>query len=82
MDRWKIFISLDKIETVNKLCKICDKYDFDINVEYGRYVIDAKSILGVMSLLGNIVKIVPITSDDNEIDKLYIEMEDIGAYIV
>ena len=82
MDRRKIFISLDKIETVNKLCKICDKYDFDINVEYGRYVIDAKSILGVMSLLGNIVKIVPITSDDNEIDKLYIEMEDIGAYIV
>ena len=82
MKKWDIFISLEKFETISEFCKICDKYDFDINVEYGRYVIDAKSILGVTSLAGKIVRVVPITDDQNEITMFYWEIEKVGAYFV
>lgn len=82
MNTWNIFISLEKLETVNELCNICSGYDFDVNAEYGRYVIDAKSILGVTSLLGKIVKIIPIIDDETKISEFYQKIENIGAYIV
>lgn len=60
-----IFLNLDKLETAGKLTKICEKYSkyMGIDVTYGRYIIDGCSILGVTSLLGNIVKLKPRTDD-------------------
>lgn len=43
----KIYLRHDEInEFVNKACKC----DFDIDISYNRYIVDAKSILGVMAL--------------------------------
>lgn len=43
-------IMLSTIEDVRKFVAAAGKCDFDIDVFYNRIIIDAKSILGVMSL--------------------------------
>lgn len=77
-----IFIHIDSLETVNHLVKICDKYNqHDIDVVYGRHVVDARSYLGVCSLLGKIVKIMPITDDQLFINFIARELKEIGAWV-
>lgn len=41
---------LSKVEDARELVSTASKCDFDIDVYYNRIVVDAKSILGVMSL--------------------------------
>lgn len=79
-----LFLKLDTLEMANKLCEICDKYKecMDVDIIYGRQLIDGRSILGVVSLLGHIVKIKPVTSDENIIREFSDEIERIGAYKV
>lgn len=43
-------ISLTTIDDVKKFVNIVSKYDFDVDLTSGRYVIDAKSIMGIFSL--------------------------------
>ncbi|MFT8888033.1 HPr family phosphocarrier protein [Ethanoligenens sp.] len=43
-------ISLSTIDDVKKFVNIVSKYDFEIDLTSGRYVIDAKSIMGIFSL--------------------------------
>lgn len=44
--------------SAKKLVSICEKYeDADIDVLYGRQIIDGKSILGVISLMGRMVSL-------------------------
>lgn len=57
-----------KIETLTdaqNLVNVCSKYPFNIEVIYREQTLDAKSILGVSSLLGHYVSIIP-TTDDKE----------------
>ena len=75
------FLKLDSLETANELSMICDRYkeNMDVDIIYGRQVIDGRSVLGVVSLLGHIVKIIPVTND-NATKNFYNEIEKIGAY--
>ena len=77
-----IFIKLDNLETVNKLVNICTKYKEHtyIDVIYGRYTLDGCSVLGVASLIGNIVKIKPNTDDVLLLEYLCRDLEEIGAW--
>ncbi len=43
-------IKLSKPEDARELVSTASKCDFDIDVYYNRVIVDAKSILGVMSL--------------------------------
>ena len=43
-------ISLNSIDKVKSFVNIISKYDFDFDLISGRYVIDAKSIMGIFSL--------------------------------
>ena len=43
-------IRLNTIDDANNFVKVIDKYEYDIDAVYGRYVIDAKSIMGLLSL--------------------------------
>lgn len=43
-------ISLKSIDNVKDFVNIVNKYDFDVDLVSGRYVIDAKSIMGIFSL--------------------------------
>lgn len=77
-----IFLKLDTLETANELSKICERYkeDMDVDIIYGRQVIDGRSVLGVVSLLGNIIKIAPITKDEKLMSIFFDEIKGIGAY--
>ncbi len=43
-------ISLDSIDKVKSFVNIISKFDCDFDLVSGRYVIDAKSIMGIFSL--------------------------------
>ena len=70
-------ILIGSIENGKKLSKIANKFEQDIDIVTGRYIIDAKSILGIFSLnLWNPVTIV-LHSDDQEVVKSFIsELKD------
>jgi len=47
----KVFnIQLKSINDVKDFVNISNKYDFDIDLTSGRYIVDAKSIMGIFSL--------------------------------
>ena len=43
-------IMLKSINDVKDFVNIVSKYDFDIDLSSGRYIVDAKSIMGIFSL--------------------------------
>lgn len=43
-------VLLNSINDVKNFVNIVSKYDFDIDLSSGRYVVDAKSIMGIFSL--------------------------------
>ena len=45
-----VSISLNSIDKVKAFVNDISKYDFDFDLVSGRYVIDAKSIMGIYSL--------------------------------
>ena len=48
MDKFNIM--LDSISSVKDFVNAVNKYDFDVDLTSGRYVVDAKSIMGIFSL--------------------------------
>lgn len=78
-----VLINLDCLETASKLVSICEKYkdQMDMDVIYGRYIIDACSILAVTSLVGNIVKVDANTSDNSLLDSLKSDIVSIGGWL-
>ncbi len=59
-------VSLKSINAVKDFVNIVNKYDFDVDLTSGRYVVDAKSIMGIFSLdLAKPIK-VDVYSDDCE----------------
>ena len=42
-------VQLNTIDRVKRFVKICDNYEEDIDLGSGRYIIDAKSIMGIFS---------------------------------
>lgn len=77
-----VLINLDCLETASKLVSVCEKYkdQMDMDVIYGRYIIDACSILAVTSLVGNIVKVQANTSDNSLLDSLESDIVSIGGW--
>lgn len=59
-------IQLKSINDVKDFVNIVNKYDFDVDLSSGRYIVDAKSIMGIFSLdLSKPIK-VEVHSDDCE----------------
>ncbi|MBD9002273.1 MAG: HPr family phosphocarrier protein, partial [Coprococcus catus] len=49
-------IVLNNVEAAKEFVKAASECDFDIDVRYNRFLVDAKSILGVLSMdLGQIL---------------------------
>ena len=46
----KIKVLLGSINDVKKFVNVVSKYDFDVDLTSERYVVDAKSIMGIFSL--------------------------------
>ena len=68
-------ILLNSINDIKAFVNIVCKYSFDVDLTSGRYVVDAKSIMGIFSLdLSNTIK-VDIHSDDADADAFVKEIE-------
>jgi phosphocarrier protein HPr len=71
-------ILLKSINDVKDFVNIVNKYDFDVDLTSGRYIVDAKSIMGIFSLdLSKPIK-VEVHSDNpdefiNEIKSIIVE---------
>ena len=68
----KVTVSLASINDVKSFVNIVSKYDFDVDLISGRYVVDAKSIMGIFSLdLSKPIDVEVITDDcDSFIDEI------------
>ena len=65
---------LSSINNVKDFVNVVSKYDFEVDLTSGRYVVDAKSIMGIFSLdLSQPIK-VEVHSDD--CDKFMEELKD------
>ncbi|NMB95092.1 MAG: HPr family phosphocarrier protein [Clostridiaceae bacterium] len=57
-------IMLRSITDVKDFVNIVNKYDFDVDLSSGRYIVDAKSIMGIFSLdLSKPIKLEAYTDD-------------------
>ncbi len=67
-------ILLNSMNDVRIFVNIVNKYEFDVDLTSGRYVVDAKSILGIYSLdLSKAIR-VDIHCDDERADKFIAEI--------
>ncbi len=65
-------IMLSSINDVKDFVNIVNKYDYDVDLTSGRYVVDAKSIMGIFSL--DLAKPVLMEIHGDKATDLYEEM--------
>lgn len=67
------FLMLNSINDVKDFVNIVSRYDFDVDLTSGRYVVDAKSIMGIFSL--NLSKPIKVEVHSDNCDKFLSELE-------
>ena len=65
-------LMLSSINDVKDFVNIVAKYDFDVDLTSGRYVVDAKSIMGIFSL--DLMSAITLTAHTDNSDKLFLEL--------
>jgi len=66
-------IKLSSIEDVRNFVNIVSKYEMDIDLASGRYVVDAKSIMGIFSL--DLLKPIKLTAHSEDPAELLAEIK-------
>ena len=73
-------ISLNSIDKVKSFVNAITQFEFDFDLISGRYVIDAKSIMGIFSLdLSKPIDLAIHTHSEDEVDSI---MEILKPYLV
>lgn len=57
--------------------KICNEFEEDIDVKYGRYTIDAKSVMGVLSMPLDKDFTIVMHTDSKEVENHFKELIDL-----
>ena len=74
-----ILVNLSESQQIKNFVSVISKYSFDIDLCSGRYVVDAKSILGIFSLdLSKPIELQIFSDDNAEIEKF---MADIAPFL-
>ena len=68
---------LSSINDVKDFVNIVSKYDLDVDLTSGRYVVDAKSIMGIFSL--DLSKPIKVEVHSDDCDKF---MEELDKFII
>ena len=71
------YIKLSTIEDIRKFVDIVTRQDYDIDLSSGRYVVDAKSIMGIFSL--DLMNKILLTAQTDNVEDL---KKELAAYIV
>ncbi len=75
----KVMVNLSASQQIKEFVNILSKYSFDMDLRSGKYLVDAKSILGIFSLdLSKPVELELLTDNEEEINKF---MADIKPFI-
>lgn len=69
-------VSLSSINDVKNFVNVVTKYDYEIDLTSGRYVVDAKSIMGIFSL--DLTKPIKVEAHGEDCSGL---LADLAAYI-
>lgn len=72
-----VTIKLSTIEDVRRFVAIAAKFDSDIDLASGRYIVDAKSIMGIFSL--DLLNPITLTAKGEDSDKV---IEAVKEFIV
>ena len=73
-------VVLNEIDKVKAFVNTVNKYPFDVEIRSGRYIIDAKSVMGVFSIdLSKPVKVCVNIDDENAIKKLEKELRKLNV---
>jgi phosphotransferase system HPr-like phosphotransfer protein len=67
-------IKLNSINHVKTFVNTVNKYDFDVDLTSGRYVVDAKSIMGIFSL--DLSKPIKVEVYSDEVEDFMKEMQE------
>lgn len=65
-------IKLASIQDVREFVEIVTRYDIEIDLCSGRYVVDAKSIMGIFSL--DLMSAITLNAHTDNSDKLFSEL--------
>lgn len=65
-------IRLESIQDVRKFVDIVTRYDMEVDLSEGRYVVDAKSIMGIFSL--DLMKPITLTAQGENCDALFADL--------
>ena len=65
-------IKLTSIQDVREFVEIVTRYDIEIDLCSGRYVVDAKSIMGIFSL--DLMSAITLNAHTDNSDKLFSEL--------
>ena len=77
MDKNTCVIKLNSIEKVKNFVSRVSTFDCDVDILYGRYIIDGKSLMSIFSLdLMNSLKVMIHTDDYDELKRFFKMMED------
>lgn len=65
------YVLLNSVNKVNKFTKIVDNIEEDVDIKGGRYIVNAKSILGIFSLnLAEPLELIIHTEDEDRINQI------------
>ena len=73
----EIKILLSSINDVKKFVNVVSKYDFDVDLTSDRYVVDAKSIMGIFSL--DLSKPISVAVHSDDCDNFIAEIKEFEA---
>lgn len=65
-----MYVLLETIESVKKFVSIITNYDVDFELMSGKYIIDAKSILGIFSIDLSKPVLLRINAEGESLDKI------------
>lgn len=60
-------ILLETLKSANEFISVCEQFEEEVDYKYNRYIIDGKSIMGILSCDLNKPAEVEILSDDSEV---------------
>lgn len=65
----KLIVKIISMQDADKFNKLCSKFDCDMDLQSGKYYVDAKSIMGIFSLDLSKPLILNADMDDEELIK-------------
>ena len=75
----KLNVRIVSMQDADKFNKICNKFDCDMDLQSGKYYVDAKSIMGIFSL--DLSRPLTLTADTDDEQKVKESFADFAEFV-